>query len=430
MRRITNSLLAASLLVTTASAGTTAITNAHIFTGTKQGEIQSGTIVFTNGRVTAVGERVIIPKGADVIDAKGGTVTPGLYATGSDLGAMEIDLIKSTNDNVTSSQTVSAAFDISYGINPASMTIPVARSGGITRALVTPNAGGGDGRELLFSGQGAIITLADGVMSAVVKPRAAMVLELGESGAGRAGGARGAAIIALKADLEDVRWFASHRRSYNDGATRELRLSKPDLEALVPVVRGRTRLIISVHRASDIIEVLKLAREHRLSIALAGAEEAWLVASDIAKARVPVLLNATTNLPGSFESWNSTMDNAARLDAAGVTIAFLNGDGGHRARESRYNAGNAVAHGLPYQHAIAAMTSNPAAIFGDANQAGAIERGRQADIVIWNGDPLEPLTEATTVIIAGKTQPLKSRQDELTSRYRTPGGPLPPAYRN
>jgi imidazolonepropionase-like amidohydrolase len=428
MRRFTLSLLAATLLASTASAGSIAITNAHIFTGAKKGEIASGTIVITNGKITAVGANVAVPNGANIIDAKGGVVTPGLYATGTDLGAMEIDQVSSTNDNATSSKTLSAAFDISYGVDPASMTIPVARKGGITRALVTPGAG--SGRELLFSGQGAIISLADGQASLVVKPRAAMILELGESGAGRAGGGRGAAITALKADLEDVRWFASHRGSYNSGSSRDLRLSKPDLEALVPVVQGRMKLVISVHRASDILEVLKLAREFRLNIAIAGAEEAWMVAGDIAKARVPVLLNATTNLPGSFESRGATIDNAARLDAAGVTIAFLNGDGGHRAHESRYNAGNAVAHGLAYTTAIAALTSAPAAIFGDSAQVGTIERGKQADIVIWSGDPLEPLTVANTVLINGEQQPLTSRQDELMNRYKNLSAPLPPAYQN
>jgi len=428
MRRFTLSLLAATLLASTASAGSIAITNAHIFTGAKKGEIASGTIVITNGKITAVGANVAVPNGANIIDAKGGVVTPGLYATGTDLGAMEIDQVSSTNDNATSSKTLSAAFDISYGVDPASMTIPVARKGGITRALVTPGAGGG--RELLFSGQGAIISLADGQASLVVKPRAVMILELGESGAGRAGGGRGAAITALKADLEDVRWFASHRGSYNSGSSRDLRLSKPDLEALVPVVQGRMKLVISVHRASDILEVLKLAREFRLNIAIAGAEEAWMVAGDIAKARVPVLLNATTNLPGSFESRGATIDNAARLDAAGVTIAFLNGDGGHRAHESRYNAGNAVAHGLAYTTAIAALTSAPAAIFGDAAHVGTIERGKQADIVIWSGDPLEPLTVANTVLINGEQQPLTSRQDELMNRYKNLSAPLPPAYQN
>lgn len=428
MQRLIIAAIAVILLAAPVAAGTTAITNAHIYTSAKAGEIASGTIVVRNGKIADVGVSISVPAGATIIDARGRIVTPGLYAAGTNLGAVEIELVSQTNDNATSSQSLSAAFDISYGIDPDSIVIPVARLGGITRALVTPVSGDGDGRELLFAGQAAIISLAAGA-SPVVKPRAAMLLELGESGAAHAGGARGTAITSLRADLDDVRWYASHRRSYDNGSTRELRLSRQDLEALVPVVRGRMTLIISVHRAADIREVLQLAKQYRLQIVLTGVEEGWMVAHDIAKARVPVMLNPTANLPGSFEMRAATLNNAARLDAAGVTVAFANGDGGHRAREGRYNAGNAVAHGLPYTKALAALTSNPASMFGDRN-VGSIERGKQADIVIWSGDPLEPLSEAQAIFIAGESQPMTSRADELAKRYKTLNNPYPPAYKN
>lgn len=429
MQRLFIAALALSLAAGHATAETTAITNAHIYTSAKNGEITSGTILISNGRIAGVGANLRVPAGATVIDAKGSVVTPGLYATGSNLGAVEIELVSETNDNATSSKTLSAAFDISYGIDAGSIVIPVARLGGVTRALVTPVYGDGEGRELMFAGQAAIITLANG-MDPVVKPRAAMVLELGQAGAAHAGGARGTAITALKADLDDVRWYAGHRASYNSRSTRDLRLSKQDLEALVPVIRGQMPLIIGVHRASDIREVLKLARQYRLNIVLSGAEEGWQVANDIASARVPVMLNPTANLPGSFEMRDATMDNAARLDAAGVRIAFANADGGHRAREGRYNAGNAVAHGLPYAKALAALTINPATIFGDSRRAGSLEPGKQADLVIWSGDPLEPLSQAQAIFIAGQAQPMTSRADELAKRYKTLNQPYPPAYRN
>ncbi len=429
MQRLLIATFALTLAAGPVAAETTAITNAHIYTSAKNGEISSGTILISNGRIAGVGANLRVPASATVIDAKGSIVTPGLYATGTNLGAVEIELVSETNDNATSNQSLSAAFDISYGIDADAITIPVARLGGVTRALVTPVYGDGEGRELMFAGQAAIISLANGA-SPVVKPRAAMVLELGEAGAARAGGARGAAITALRADLDDVRWFASHRGGYNNGGTRELRLSKQDLEALLPVVRGQMPLIIGVHRAADIREVLKLARQYRLNVVLSGAEEGWMVASDIASARVPVMLNPTANLPGSFEMRASTMDNAARLDKAGVRIAFTNSDGGHRAREGRYNAGNAVAHGLPYAKALAALTINPATIFGDNRRAGSLEAGKQADLVIWSGDPLEPLSEAQAVFIAGEAQPMTSRADELAKRYRTLNQPYPPAYKN
>ncbi len=416
-----------AFLATAASADTVAITNARIHTMGKSGDV-TGTILVHNGWIAAIGPRVRVPANATVIDAKGGAVTPGFFAVGTNIGAVEVDLVQETNDNATSNSGLSAAFNIAYGIDANSIVIPVARLGGVTRALVTPSYGDGDGRELLFAGQAAVITLADGA-DPVTRARAAQVLELGAGGAARAGGARGSAITALRADLDDVRWYARRRGAYNTGGTRELRFTKADLDALIPVVRGRMPLIVGVHRAGDILEVLKLARAYRLKIVLSGAEEGWMVASDIARDRVPVLLNPTANLPSSFEARGSTMENAARLHAAGVTIAFANGDGGHRAREGRYNAGNAVAHGLPHKAALAALTVNPARIFGET-KVGTLDRGKQADIVVWTGDPLEPSSQPIAILIKGAIQPMTSRAEELAKRYRNLGTPLPPAYKN
>lgn len=410
-----------------AVADTVAITNARIHTMGRAGDVQ-GTVLIHNGWVAQVGPRVRVPANAIVIDAKGGAVTPGFFIAGTNLGAIEVDLVKETNDTATTNSGLSAAFNIAYGIDASAVAIPVARLGGVTRALVTPTYGQAEDRELLFAGQAAVITLAHGA-NPVTRSRVAQILELGEGGAARAGGARGSAITALRADLDDVRWYARRRGAYNTGGTRDLRFTKADLDALIPVVQGRTKLIVGVHRAADIREVLKIAREYRLKIVLSGAEEGWMVADEIARARVAVLLNPTANLPSSFEARGSTMENAARLHAAGVTIAIANGDGGSRLRESRYNAGNAVAHGLPHNAALAALTINPARIFGET-KVGSIERGKQADIVVWTGDPLEPSTQPIAVLIKGVQQPMDSRAEELARRYRNLGTPLPPAYRD
>jgi imidazolonepropionase-like amidohydrolase len=420
--------LLAFLIASPAFADTTAITNAHIYTMGRPGEIASGTIVMRDGRIIGVGAHVRPPVGATVVDAQGRAVTPGLFIPGTNLGAIEIDLVNQTNDTATKNAGLSAAFDIQYGIDPQSIVIPVARMTGVTRALVTPGYADGEGRELLFAGQAAIITLGEGV-NPIVRPRAAMMLELGEGGAARTGGARGSTIVALKADFDDVRWYARHRGSFNSGSTRELRLSKADLDALLPVVARRMKLIVSAHKAADILETLRLARQQHLDIVIAGAEEGWMVAAEIAKARVPVMLNPTNNLPASFEMRGATMENAARLHAAGVTIAFANGDGAQRLREVRYNAGNAVAHGLPYGAALAAMTINPARMFGEGNKVGSLEPGKLADVVIWSGDPLEPLSQADAVYIAGRAQPMTSRGQDLARRYKKLDGPYPPAYK-
>ncbi|MBL9098844.1 MAG: amidohydrolase family protein [Alphaproteobacteria bacterium] len=411
-----------------AHADTLAVVNAHIYTMGKAGEIKNGTIVVANGRITAVGTNVAVPKNARIIDAKGAPVTPGIFVAGTNLGSVEVDLETSANDGATSSATISAAFDVAHGIDPNATTLPRARAGGVTHALVTPGYAGGDGRELLFAGRAALVAL-DASRPPVVRARAAMMLELGEGGAARAGGARGSSIEALKADLDDVRWYARNRGRYNTGASRELRLSNADLAALLPVVQKRMPLIVRVHRAADITAILAFAKQQGLRIVLSGAEEGWMVAREIAAARVPVILGANDNLPGSFETLGATMENAARLHAAGVTIAFSNGEDGHRIREVRYDAGNAVAQGLPYGAALAAITINPARIFGMAGTAGSLERGKQANLVVWSGDPLEPMTQAQTVIIAGREQPLTSRAEDLARRYKDLTGPLPQAYK-
>jgi len=178
--------------------------------------------------------------------------------------------------------------------------------------------------------------------------------------------------------------------------------------------------------------VLRLGREEGVRLILDGAEEGWLVAAEIAEAGVPVLLNPISNLPSDLEMRAARMENAAALNAAGVVIAIKGNEGSvHRAREARYNAGNAVSHGLPFEAAIAALTVNPARIFGMAGQFGELRAGAAADVVVWSGDPLEPLSSVTAEFINGQEQALTSRQILLRDRYRNGGrvdGGMPVAY--
>lgn len=424
----------------------TAITGGRVLTGTSV--IENGTVVIQNGRVVSVGTGAA-PAGARIIDARGKVVSPGFVAVDSGLGGSEISSVSGSDDLSNGANTISASFDVSYGLDPWSFTLPVARLGGITRAIVVPtHAGGGGGSgghahddsdfagvghgglqsPGLFAGQAAIIHLAAGT-DILVKPRVAMIAPFGEAGAGIAGGARGAQFTQFRETLAEVRLFARNRAAYDRAGLRDLSLSRADLEALIPVANGTMPLIVTVRRAADIQQVLRLAREEGVKIILDGAEEAWLVADQIAAANVPVLLNPISNLPGSLETRAARMQNAAVLDAAGVVIAIKGNDGSHRVRETRYNAGNAVSHGLPYDAAIEAITVNPAKIFGMAGQFGELRAGAAADVVIWSGDPLEPLSNAETIFIGGAEQAPTSRQFLLRDRYASGGeGALPPAY--
>ncbi|HEV7227530.1 amidohydrolase family protein [Brevundimonas sp.] len=419
----------------------TAIVGGRVHTGTSV--IENGTVVMRDGRIVSVGTGAA-PSGARVIDAAGKVVTPGIVAVDSGLGGSEVSSVG--NDLSNASNTLSAAFDVSYGLDPWSITLPTARLGGVTRAIVVPNhpgssgghyheedtAGAGEGgyhTPGLFAGQAAVIHLGQG-SDILVRPRVAMVAPFGDAGAGVAGGARGAEFTLFKETMAEVRLYARNRSSYERGGLRDLSLSRADLEALIPVAEGRMPLIVTVHRASDILQVLRLADEENIRVILDGAEEGWMVADQIAAANVPVLLNPLTNLPGNLERRGARMQNAAALHAAGVVVAIKGNEGSnHRARETRYNAGNAVSHGLPHDAAIAAITTNPARIFGMGDRFGTLSAGAEADVVVWSGDPLEPLSQPVAVFVRGQEQPLTARNLLLRDRYRTGGeGAYPPAY--
>jgi imidazolonepropionase-like amidohydrolase len=438
--------VALAALSAAASAETIAIVGGHIHTVGPAGEIQSGTVVIRDGKIASVSAGDHVPARARVIDAHGAVVTPGLIAADAGLAATEVGEDEDaaelgldtagpgdgTRDLSTQSKSLTAAFDVQYALNPDSTVIPLARLAGITRAIVTPEYGFSGGRnaparEALFAGQAAVIDLGHG-SSLLVKPHAAMVVDLGESGGEHAGGSRNAAIVEFKEILSDVRSYRANKAAYERNQTRAYAVSKADLEALIPVVDGRMPLLIGVQRASDIRQALELAREEKLKIILDGADEAWMVANEIAAAHVPVILNPTDDLPSSFERVHATMENAARLQSAGVEVIVANVAEGYRVRELRYLAGDAVAYGLPWDAALKAVTINPARAFGFADRAGSLEPGKDADVVVWSGDPFEPLSQPKAIFIKGEEQPLTSRQLQLRDRYKDLNRPYPPEY--
>ncbi len=430
-----------------AMAETIAITNAHIFTSGPQGEIASGTIVIKDGTIASVSKGSATPAGARVIDAKGAVVTAGLIASDSELGAVEVGALG--NDVTVKNADLGAGFDIQYGLNPASTVIPVARMGGITAAIVTPEpagggfgdsdeardytAGAGDGEHSvsgLFAGQAAVVQLAAGSKDMLVKPRVAMVTPLGGAGAKVAGGARGAEFVQLKEAIANVRWYMKNKSAFEHGQTQDLHLSRADLEALIPVVEGRMPLLVSVDRVSDIRQALKLARDEHIRIILDGAAEGWEMADEIAAAKVSVIVYPLADLPNDFENIGARLDNAGRLSAAGVPVIIKAAEGGaHRVRETRYDAGNAVAHGMSWQAALDSITINPARAFGVDKEMGSLEPGKSADLVVWSGDPFEPLTQPVAIYIHGQLQPMGSRQIDLSKRYMDLSPGYPPQFK-
>lgn len=399
----------------------TAIFGATIHTLGPLGTIRGGTIVIDEGTIRAVGADVPIPAGAIRIDATGKVITPGLFDSLSRIGLVEVSQVDGTADAQSDNDRITAALNVADALNPESSLIAINRIEGLTHALVAPEVGAS-----LIGGQAAVIQLGGGEL--VLRSPAAMFAVLGETGAEKAGGSRAAAILLLREALADARDQADHRADWEKGARRSYALSRLDLEALLPVARGQIPLIVQAHRASDLLAALRLAKEEKLKLILAGADEGWRVAAEIAAAGVPVVLNPQNDLPTSFEALGARLDNAARLKAAGVRIAFATFDA-HNARNLRQAAGNAAANGLPWIDALAAMTIEPAKIWGVADRLGSLEPGKEATLVIWDGDPLEVTTFPEQVIARGVTLQQRSRQIELRDRYRTLVGELPPAFR-
>ena len=379
-------------------------------------KVANATVLIRDGKIVAVGAGVTTPSGAARIDATGKWVTPGLIDGAGQLGLVEIGAVPGTREGFLRGDTIAAAFNVSEGLNPASMLIPVTRIEGVTTALATPLGN-------LVAGQAVLIDLAGNTIEEMlVKSPVGIVADLSESGKNEAGGSRAGVADRLRRAFRDALLYERRRADFNRAQMPPLPESPPDLEALLPMLHGQEALIASANRRSDIETALRLAREFKLKLVVAGAQEAWQIAGELARADVPVLVEPLDNIP-SYDALGVRYENAGLLAKAGVKIALLETDT-HNSRNLRQEAGNAVAYGMNWEQALRAVTLSPAEIFGVADRYGSLEAGKVANVVVWSGDPFEFTTGVEHVLIRGKEIPLKSRQTELLERYRK----LPPNY--
>lgn len=390
------------------------IRNAKVYTQSERGTLEHADVLVRNGRIAQVGSG-ISAAGATMIDARGRPLTPGLFGGITALGVEEVSLEPSTVDSSTSygegkhgpAFEPRPEFDVTLAFNPDSVVIGVNRIEGITFAMVAPTALP-DGT--MFAGQGAIARL-DGRVDAFAPASRTLFVDLGADATASSGKSRAAQFMLL------------------EQATREVQPARPlaagDLRILTPSGRevlGRYlaggRIAFSVDRAADIRQVLAYAERNRIHPVIVGGAQAWQVAPLLAKSRVPVVLDPLVDLPGSFDQLGATLENAARLERAGVPIAFTQFTApSHNAHKVRQAAGVAVAHGLPWDAALKALTATPAEVFGVGNELGKVAPGYSADLVLWSGDPLDVTTVAEQVWIGGKAQSMRSRQTELRDRY-------------
>ena len=408
--------------------------------------IEGGTVVLDEGKIVAVGRDVAIPAEAEIIEAAGRVVMPGLIDAYTSLGLVEIGAVEVTRDASESSSPVTPQMRVIDAFHPGSELIPIARLHGVTCVLSVPGEGN------VFSGQSAVFRLAgDTVNGMALKAPAAVHMNFGQSakgeGPGRPETRMGIAAIA-RATLEKARSHGRRLERYRErlekweagelepgdeddgdegeengdeggGPPRRPRPPERDLvsEALLPALAGEVPVIARAQRADDILTAVRVADEFGLRLVIARGAEAWQVADVLAGREIPVIVGPVTTQPGSLETLGAIYENAARLHAAGVRIAIMTGDS-HNVRNLPFQAGLAVTYGLPREAALRAVTVDAAEILGVADRIGTLEVGKSADVIVVDGDPLQPLSRLEHVIIGGMRQPLESRQTRLADRYR------------
>lgn len=408
-QRIASLLAAAACLALPALARPVAIVGGDIWTGTSEGTISKGVVLIDNGRVISVSPAGSpVPLDASIIDASGKQVTPGLISAFSRTGIVEVDAEDATDDTSAGGSDYSVALDAADGFNPDATSVAVTRIEGFTRIAVAPSASAN-----LFAGQGFVADTSGGADTDISR-KAFLLISMGERGAALAGGSRPAAWAQLRASLDDARAYPARYLASNEGTA----LGRVDAAALVRAARGDQLILIEAQKASDLNAIMDFAEASSdLRIAIVGADEGWRVAPRLAKSGIPVIVDACSNLPASFEQLGATGQNASRLMDAGVTVAIAHLDSSsHQARLSTQVAGNAVASGMSHDDAMRALTTYPAQIFG-LQGLGVIGPGARADIVVWDGDPLDVTSNPDVVMIDGKVQSLKTRQTQLRDRY-------------
>lgn len=410
--------LSALLLVANQAAAAThdrCITGTTLYSATEPP--RAATVCITGGRISAIvdaptGAAAPVPDATEVIDAKGSWLTAGFTDVSTQVGLIDIDQEHDANDTEGGGDPVRAGLRADFSYNPDSAVIPVCRSGGLT-SVISGNSGG------LISGVAQWFDLGRGGVADLMPAQKGLLRAAYGSGAGHTlGGSRGDALLRYRELLDDVRSYAGNRTDYLQNRMRELTLSRTDLDAMIPFAVTGGTWVFDVHRKSDIEALLRLAAEKRLYFAFSGAEEAWKVAPELARAGAFVIVQSFYNLPGSFDELGSREDNAALLDKAGVKVVLTTAET-HNARNLRYVAGNAVRAGLPWQRALAAVTLHPAMLAGLEKDYGDLTVGRVANLVVWSGDPFETSTDVQHLLVRGEPLPTTSRQHELLRRYRS-----------
>jgi len=380
--------------------------NAKIHTASDRGTLENADILIRDGIIVRIGKNLVSSRAVER-DLSGKVISPGLIAPQTQLGIVEIELVPETRDD--RSDIYSAGLSIDSAFNPSSTLIPYNLTGGITLSLTTPSSSG------LFSGLTSVFSLSGSLENSLVNSNIALSANISggeDSMAAKVQLLRDS--LSLSALIGSKKYLEIHRESFlPDGVNYSTR----DLLSLKRVVDKEIPLVVTANRASDILTLIDFAKTNNINLIINGAEEGWRVSKQLSEARVPVILQPIDNIPNSFNELGSRLDNASLLHNSGVKI-LIGSHETHNAYLSRQGAGIAVSYGLPWEEALKGLTKNIAEVF-KINKRGSIQPGYIADIVIWNGDPLEVTSFVEEVYLSGKSIPTRNRSMRLKERYMT-----------
>jgi hypothetical protein len=405
-------ILSLAMFAMATQAETIMIRDATVHTMGEDGILENTDVFISSGKIQRIGQNLPVPRDdVSVFNAGGKQLTPGFFAGVSSIGITEVSAVEGSFDGSLALKEMHPEFDVVSAYNPNSSLVPVTRIEGFSFTLL-----GADSKGSIFGGQGQLVSLDGGYESFMGE--SVLFINVGRDASSLSGGSRAAQWMLLKQAMQEA--------DSPPVSTETALLTRAGRGTLSTYVNGGT-VVFNVDRASDILEVLKFAKNYGLNAVVSGGAEAWMVARQLAAANVPVLLDPLVNLPGNFDKLGARLDNAAILEAAGVEVA-ISGGSSHNARKQRQLAGNAVSNGLPHGSAIAALTSNPARIFGVSGLQGSIRQDDMANVVLWSGDPLEVTSAAELVVINGQLIPMESRQTKLRDRYLPQNPEMPRAY--
>jgi imidazolonepropionase-like amidohydrolase len=361
-------------------------------------------ILISDKTIVGIGTNLIIDGNTRVIEVNGLPVTPGLISPMSNLGIVEINALDVTRDD--ESDLLSAGFSIFNAFNPHSTGIPWNRSNGVTSAMSTPSAS-----SFPIFGLGSHFVL-DGSLEIKGSKDIAMFGRLGSSYGSRA---ETLSILESLLDIGKMVKTLSIQEILEMNLADQLELQSQDIIALGKVVNDGMPFVIETNRAVDILQALSMKKKYDLNLVLVSVEEAPMVLDQLKESNTPVIIDPMDNIPNSFDELGSSLDLGKILDQAGIPIMFST-QRSHNYHLMRQGAGNAVAYGMSYATAIKGMSNTVAQTFRLDNR-GSIETGKLADVIVWDGDPLEPSSFPKIVMIEGKLQDLSSRSTKLTERY-------------